>query len=353
MKLREVKISLCTFSVYASVMGLSQAQEDHLVFKPQGEANGKHVVLLAGDEEYRSEESMPMLAQILSNQGFQCTVLFSMDKDNKFVDPKNQKSLSNPMALDSADAIVMCLRFRNWEDNAFGKFESAFERGIPIVALRTSTHAFKVGPKSKYAKYSFNSKKDWVKGFGRQVLGESWVNHHGKHKKEATRTKVEAGAEKSVVLNGVGEIFCTSDVYGAKPLEPSNILLRGEVTESFDPASEAVEGKNDPMQPVVWTREYKHDSGKVSKILTSTMGAASDLVDENLRRLVINGVYWGLDMKVPDKADVTIKGDYKPTFYGFNIFKKNATPESFLIKNAVDKEEVKIDKAVKSAAGIE
>ncbi len=40
--------------------------QDHLVFEAEGTKNGKHVVLLAGDEEYRSEESMPMMAQILA-----------------------------------------------------------------------------------------------------------------------------------------------------------------------------------------------------------------------------------------------------------------------------------------------
>ena len=332
MKLREIKIGLSTLGVFACGITISQAQQDHLVLEAKGKANGKHVVLLAGDEEYRSEEAMPMMAQILSNQGFKCTVLFSMDNDNKFVDPKNQKSLSNPAALDSADAIVMSLRFRNWEDTAFEKFNAAFERGVPMVALRTSTHAFNTKADGKWAKFSYNAKATtgWEKGFGRQVLGETWVSHHGKHKKEAARSHIEPGAEKNEILNGVGEIFCTSDVYGANPLKPSTILLRGEVTQSFDPKSAGVEKKNNPMQPVAWTREYKHKSGKVNKILTTTMGAASDLVDEDLRRLVVNGVYWGLNMKVPAKADVSIKGEYNPTFYGFNTFKKNMTPADLL-----------------------
>ncbi len=336
MKLREIKISLCALGVYACGISASAAQNDHLIFKAEGEANGKHIVLLAGDEEYRSEESMPMMAQILSKQGFDCTVLFSMDKKNEFVDPKNQKSLSHSVALDSADAIVMCLRFRNWNDKDFGKFNAAFERGVPVIALRTSTHAFKTNVDSKFAKYSFRAKADtgWEGGFGRQVLGESWVNHHGRHKVQATRTYIEKGAEENPILNGVGEIFCTTDTYGANPLAPSSILLRGEVTESFDPTSKAVEGKNDPMQPVAWTREYKHASGKVNKILTTTMGAATDLADENLRRLVVNGVYWGLDMKIPAKADVTIKGEFKPTFYGLGKFKSKATAQDFLIKAA-------------------
>ena len=45
-------------------------------------AKGKHVVLLSGDEEYRSEEALPMLAKILSQRhGFKTTVLFALDAD--------------------------------------------------------------------------------------------------------------------------------------------------------------------------------------------------------------------------------------------------------------------------------
>ncbi|MFM9001353.1 MAG: hypothetical protein ACKORB_06985, partial [Opitutia bacterium] len=68
----------------------------------KGAGAGKHVVLLAGDEEYRSEESMPMLARILSERhGFRCTVLFS--HDDGVINPNNQKSLGRPEAMDSAD----------------------------------------------------------------------------------------------------------------------------------------------------------------------------------------------------------------------------------------------------------
>ena len=44
-----------------------------------GPGQGKHIVFLTGDEEYRSEEGLPMLAKILSQRhGFQCTVLFPL-----------------------------------------------------------------------------------------------------------------------------------------------------------------------------------------------------------------------------------------------------------------------------------
>ena len=52
-----------------------------------GPGKGKHIVLIAADQEYRSEYALPMLAKILAkHHGFDCTVLFSVNKDNE-VDP--------------------------------------------------------------------------------------------------------------------------------------------------------------------------------------------------------------------------------------------------------------------------
>ena len=235
--------AITSFSIFAT---------DHLSFKAtQGLSKGKHIVFLAGDEEYRSEEAMPLMAQIMASQGFDCTVLFSINESG-IVDPDRQSSLSHPEALDSADAIVMSLRFRNWNDEAMMKFEAALMRGIPVVALRTSTHAFNFKADSKWAKYSFNAAPatGWTKGFGREVLGETWVSHHGKHKQEGCRSVVEAANTANQLLNGVGEIFVTTDVYGANPPEDVTILLRGQVTETLEPTSAPVESKNNPMQPI-------------------------------------------------------------------------------------------------------
>jgi hypothetical protein len=87
-----------------------------------GPGKGKHVVFLAGDEEYRSEEGLPMLAKILSRRhGFKCTVLFPLDEDGT-INPDNNKSLAGAEAIDSADAIVMLLRFRAWPDEQMKHF---------------------------------------------------------------------------------------------------------------------------------------------------------------------------------------------------------------------------------------
>src|SRR5881628_1595112 len=82
-----------------------------------GPGAGKHVALLTGDEEYRSEEALPQLAKILAERhGFKCTVLFAIDPATGAIDPKIQTNLPHAETLDSADAIIMLLRYREWPD---------------------------------------------------------------------------------------------------------------------------------------------------------------------------------------------------------------------------------------------
>ncbi len=300
-----------------------------------GPGHGQHLVFLAGDEEYRSEEALPQLAKILSQRhGFKCTVLFSVDT-NGVINPKAGGSLSHPEALDTADALVMSLRYRHWPDETMKRFEAAVNRGVPIIALRTSTHAFNGLPKgSAFEKWNSGNNG----GFGRQVLGETWVDHWGKHKSEATRAILEESAKNDPVLRGVADIFGTTDVYEAHPPADVKILFRGQSLAGMKPTDppadykRKTQGINDPMMPIAWTREYKNDAGKVNRVLCTTMGAATDLENEGLRRLVVNGVYWGLGMEVPRKANVDVVGDYKPTIYGFDGFKKDVKPADHELK---------------------
>lgn len=302
----------------------------------KGPGAGKKVVLIAGDEEYRSEDSMPMFAKILSQRhGFQCTVLFSTGADGK-IDPNAGASLGNPEALDSADAIVMLVRFRKWPDDAMKHFDAAIKRGVPVVGLRTATHSFQFPKGSTYEAYNT---------FGKRVLGEQWISHWGKHKSEATRGVIEAANAKNPVLSGVTDVFGDSDVYEAAPPADATILLRGQVLKGMNPTDEPADYSkktakgteqkiNEPMMPVAWTREVKNDDGKTNRILCTTMGAGTDLRNEGLRRLVVNGVFWGLGLKVPDKADVTPVGTYEPLAYGFNGFKKDVMPSSHALAPA-------------------
>ncbi|HVV01901.1 MAG TPA: heme-binding protein, partial [Verrucomicrobiae bacterium] len=301
-----------------------------LVYKGgNGPGAGKKIVFLAGDEEYRSEEGLPELAKILAvRHGFTCTVLFSINPADGVIDPNTLTNEPGVEALDSADLIFMQLRFRHWPDSQMRHFVDAFLAGKPIIALRTSTHAFSYGKDSQspYASYSWDS-KIWPGGFGKQVLGETWVSHHGAHKKEATRGIIPPEAAGDPLLRGVSDIFGTTDVYTANPPPDVRILLRGEVLAGMQPDSPPVDGpKNHPMQPIAWTRDFRNEAGHTNRIFCTTMGAATDLLNEDLRRLLVNAVYAGVGLSVPKRADARIVGSYAPSNFGFDGFKRGVKP---------------------------
>jgi hypothetical protein len=150
---------------------------------------------------------------------------------------------------------------------------------------------------------------------------------------------IEAAASQAPVLRGVTDIFADTDVYEAAPPADATILVRGQVLKGMEPtdapadyrkknAQGVEQGVNDPMMPIVWTRLYKNEAGKTNKILATTMGAATDLQSEGLRRLLVNAAYWavGLEEKIPQQADVEYVGQFHPTMYGFNGFKKGVKP---------------------------
>ena len=333
-----MKALISAASLVAILQVTAPAAEPDWVTYPGGDGpgKGKHIVLIAGDEEYRSEDGLPMLGKILSQRhGFTCTVLFSVSPEG-FIDPNAGASLSHPEALDEADAIVMLLRFRKWPDATMQRFDAAIRRGVPVIGLRTSTHAFQLPASSAFKEYN---------NFGKRVLGEQWVNHWGAHKSEATRGIIEAANASAAVLHGVTDVFANSDVYEAAPPADAKILLRGQVLKGMDPGDPpASYGKkradgieqpiNDPMMAVAWTREVNNEAGKTNKIFCTTMGAATDLTNEGLRRLVVNAVFWGLDLAVPAKADVSLVGSYEPLMYGFDGFRKNVKPASHALIGA-------------------
>jgi hypothetical protein len=260
-------------------------------------------------------------------------MLLPLDPDGT-INPENQRSLPGAEALDSADAIVMLLRYRAWPDAQMKHFADAFKRGVPIIALRTSTHAFRFPTTN--ANSSFNS-------FGERVLGEEWINHWGRHKVEATRGIIEPTATDDPILRGVTEVFGDSDVYEAYPPADVKMLLRGQVLKGMKPSDPPADyrkrrqsdrqeqGINDPMMPVAWTRLHKNEAGTTNRVFCTTMGAATDLQNEGLRRLVVNAVFWGLGKDVPAKADVTYVDEYQPSFYGFKTYRKGLKPADLML----------------------
>jgi hypothetical protein len=297
-----------------------------------GPGKGKRVVLIAADDEYRSEELIPQLAKILAKrQGFKCTVLFAVNPEGK-VDPGQKDNIPGLEALETADLLVFFARFRELPDDQMKRFVDYLDSGKPLISLRTSTHAFNytTHKDSPYARYSYNSKEP-AGGFGREVVGETWVNHYGKHQVESTRGLIAPGMEDHGIVRGVDDLWGPSDVYALKSLTgDSKPVIMGQVLTGMEPTDKPNPSKD--LVPVAWIKTYTGPSGKVSRIFTTTMGHAGDLKNEGFRRLLVNATYWGLGMedKLPARADVDLVGKYDPLPIGVNKHRKGLTPEQFV-----------------------
>ncbi len=299
----------------------------------KGPGLGRHVVLIAGDEEYRSEEVLPMLGRILAfHHGFRCTVLFSTDPKTGVIDPKNQTHIPGMEVLAQADMVVLFTRFRELPDADMKYFVDYVESGKPILGIRTATHAFNYSrnKESPYAHYSFRD-KDWPGGFGRQILGETWVNHHGAHGIQSTRGIIEPYNKEHPILRGVDDVWGTTDVYGIRSLpKDARVLLRGQVLTGMKPDSPILDGpKNVPMMPVFWVREIPREGSEPTRIACTTLGAAPDFVSSGVRRYMVNTCYWGLGMedKISATSKVEMIGSFPATEFGFGKSVKGVRPE--------------------------
>ncbi len=312
--------------------------------------DAKHIVLISGDEEYRSEEALPQMAKILHEQhGFNCTVLFAQNPQNPGqIDPNYTDNIPGLDQLEKADLMVIFTRFRALPDSQMQAIDDYLMNGRPVLGIRTATHAFNFKDSTNtwrhYGNYYEKPGDPWDGGFGRLVLGERWHTHHGHHKHQSTLGLIDDQAKDHPITNGLQgtSIWGSTDVYGVRlplPGDAQTIILgqvmdrNGTYSESelhygmneqdsliaqVNPATETPYNPNDPMMPIAWTKSYQLPDGQVGKSFTSTIGSSSDLTNEGVRRLLVNACYYLMDLTVPESASVDIVGDYQPSQYQFH-----------------------------------
>ncbi len=295
----------------------------------EGAGKGKHIVFLAGDHEYRSEESLPALARILAkHHGFKCTVLFNIDKATGEIVAGNS-NMPGLEALDTADLAVVFLRFQSFPEEQMKHFDTYLNRGGPIVGMRTSTHAFKIKDSEPFPKYSFEYKgAEYELGFGHQVLGQTWVGHYGKNHAQSTRITIMEEKKSHPILRGVKDVWVQAGGYVGKPID-GEILTIAQPLDGMTPDSPADATK--PPMPSEWTRTYKSASGKVGRVFTSLYGTPEDLLNDGYRRMIINGCFWALSMEASIKPDANIGlvGPFKPNTFAGNAYARGVKPEMY------------------------
>jgi type 1 glutamine amidotransferase len=306
---------LSTLAVFVAFSLPTLARGGPLVYEGEaGPGQGKHVVLIASDHEYRSEEALPALGRILAkHHGFKCTVLFGVDEEG--VIKPGESNVPGLEALESADLMVVYTRFQNWPEEQMQHFVDYLNRGGPIVGMRTATHGFRIPADSPFAKYSNGYPgEEYKDGFGRQVLGEKWAGHYGRNHRQSTRLDVVPEKADHPILRGVKKMWVQCGGYQADPLQPSEVLATAQPLVAMEPDADP-DPEREPV-PGAWTRSYRGESGTRGRVFTTTYGASNDLENEGFRRMLVNACFWaiGLEDAIKPDADVGFVGPYNATW---------------------------------------
>lgn len=236
-----------------------------------------HIVFVVGEGEYRSEVTMPALAKVLSEHyDFRTTVL--IDEELHGGEENNIEGLD---ALETADLLVLYLRFRQLPDAQLALLQKYIDRGGPIIAFRTTTHAF------AYDEEDHRAEK-W-NNFGARELGAPWIYHYG-HGASTDATLVG----EHPILTGVSpEFHVRSWTYHVRPNYPpkdAQILVNGRPV-----FPDGERGDEETVNAIAWT--HTHSGG--GRVFTTTMGHPEDFRSSDFRRLIVNGVYWCLEREAP------------------------------------------------------
>jgi hypothetical protein len=258
------------------------------------------VAFVAADDEYRSEITMPFLAgMVAAPLHVKTTTHLAADQgfgaDGEPTPNITAKTnLTQSTALGNADAIVAFMRFEQLEQSTLDRFLQPLQYGVPLVAFRTSTHAFAY-PEG-HPRASLNN------GFGEKYLGTPWRFHHG-HTSKTRILPPSAEAAKHPILEGVtipaDGIVVPSWLYHVEPLPADcTVLLWGEAIES--------ERKDAPQrQPILWVRERQPDlsAGRdpkfapkpalpTQRVAVTTLGHPGDFANPAFRLIAAQMVAW-------------------------------------------------------------
>jgi type 1 glutamine amidotransferase len=280
-------------------------------------AEGKpHLVFVTGDEEYRSEETMPMLARILHrDHGFTVSVCFALT--DGIIDPNRTDNIEGLEILKDADMMIVNTRFRKLPEDQLKHITDFAESGKPMAGFRTATHAFR---------YEGGNKMD--KEWPQKVFGLPWISHHGGA--NSTDALIADGQEDHPVLRGVQPFHARSWLYHSTSLlESATPLMVGRAVKGAEAGGERF---SDP-HIIAWTHLYEGKKGK-SRVFFTTLGHPYDFKQESMRKLALNGILWALGMEdaIPangSKADFA--KPYEPNNAGFGEkYKPGLKPAAML-----------------------
>lgn len=236
----------------------------------------KHVALVMAEDEYQTEVTLTEWAGRHLQRDFRVSFYYE--------DAEDPQQIPGIESLDEADVAVISVRRRALPQAQLDAFRRFVDEGKPIVALRTSSHAFALRTGQPPDGHGV-----WPE-FDRDVLGGNYQGHHGSQSADDPENCVwvVATSREHPIVQGwdEGEVSVHSWLYKTSPLGPrTQTLMMGRA------------GDRQPHEPVTWTNT--HCGG--GRVFYTSLGHPQEFAMPLFRRLLVHGVYWAVGQPIPDE----------------------------------------------------
>ncbi len=235
------------------------------------------VAFISAENEYHTNQRFPEFAhELLLTKNVNCEFALGIPVAEGF----GVHNIENLQILKDADLTITCIRRRALEPEKMELIKAYMSSGKPLLAIRTSSHAFDAkGNVSRSGGGVVASNipvsdqlAQWPE-FDRDVLGGNYQGHYG-HLKKGTDVSLVPGMENHPLLKGVpGEGFISPGwLYINRPLRSSNVqvLLTGSIP-------------GQPVQPLLWI-----NNSEKGKVIYTSLGHWDDWQIESFRNIMFN-----------------------------------------------------------------
>jgi type 1 glutamine amidotransferase len=236
-------------------------------------SNGPHVVILIGEDEYLTWETLPTFANTELRPHHYNVQIVHQDPNDKHRFPGLVEALSD------ADLLMLSVRRRALPKEQLAAIRAHLDAGKPLIGIRTASHAFEVRGADKTALARDSTRTEWT-SFDPDVLGGNYTGHFGSGITTVIRPVPHAAGHP--ILDGLKFDDFTSEasLYRTSPLaRDATPLLLGEIP-------------GDRVEPVAWTHRY---GPRRARIFYTSLGHPADFANPHFRRLLLNAIEWSLE----------------------------------------------------------
>ena len=243
----------------------------------------KHITFIVKDPEHKALSSINLLKEVLlAYHPFSVTV----------ISPEELNKDESWKLVQASDILILFIGPSELNETAFERLNKRLLSGIPAIGIRSSL-----------APFSFQESDPlytWNEDFGRTHFGQ------GKY----LFSRYAGGAYINVleemyghpILKGVESSFLSHAwLYLVEPLGANcRSLLTGAANEGVQEGGECFFAPH----AVAWTKVSSHPSGGTTRRFYTTLGNPEDFYEASFRKLLVNAIYWGLEMEdmLPDNG---------------------------------------------------